>query len=283
MQPSTTSLSIGSNLDQISIPFDKLPKKLRSKSISTKADLFEDNFISNQLQLIYQAYSQYLGNILDPHICPGCQHPLAHLQLFCIRCHLRLRLVVNPCQLCGLENHNLDKLCAACLYDPPRWQHMIAPLQYQGLSRKLLLQLKFSEALYLANTLVSTVVHRFSDTRQQPQALLPVPLHQQRLFERGFNQAYEIARILSSQLNIKLDHKILTRIRPTEAQAGLSSTQREKNILKAFRCENNHYRHVAIVDDIVTTGASANEITKTLHKSGIEIVEVWSLARVIRY
>ena len=102
-------------------------------------------------------------------------------------------------------------------------------------------------------------------------------------FERGFNQAYEISRILSSRLDIELDYKTLTRIRNTEAQAGLSSNQREKNILKAFSCEKTDYRHVAVIDDIITTGSTANEITKTLHRAGIERVDIWGLARVVKY
>ncbi len=224
-----------------------------------------------------------LSQILDPRLCPGCQHSLKGSQTFCSGCYHRLVKVINPCQLCGLENHNDINICAACLYQPPRWQMMIAPWQYLGLTRELLLQLKFSESLYLANSLVSTVIGHFSKPATRPEVLLPVPLHQNRLFERGFNQAYEIARILSSQLNIKLDYKTLTRIRDTEAQAGLSANKREKNILKAFSCAPTDYRHVAVVDDIVTTGSTANEIAKTLHRAGIETVEIWGLARVVKH
>lgn len=224
-----------------------------------------------------------LGNILNPGLCPGCQHALKASQVFCSRCHQRLLIVPKPCQLCGLENHNDGTVCAACLYDPPRWQNLIAPWQYRGFTRELLLMLKFSESIQLANSLVSIAFEHFIQPHNPPEALLPVPLHQNRLTHRGFNQAYEIARILSSQLNIKLDSNTLTRIRDTEAQAGLSATRREKNILKAFSCEQTQYRHVAVVDDIITTGSTANEITKTLHRAGVETVEIWGLARVVKY
>ena len=225
-----------------------------------------------------------LGNILDPGLCPGCRHALEPPQLFCSLCHQRLLSITNPCQLCGLENHNDGTICATCLYDPPRWQHLIAPWQYRGFTRELLLMLKFSESLHLANSLVSIATEYFIQPNNPPEALLPVPLHQNRLIHRGFNQAYEIARIMSSQLNIKLDNNTLTRIRDTEAQAGLSATGREKNILKAFSCQNDkHYRHVAVVDDIITTGSTANEITRTLHRAGVETVEIWGLARVVKY
>lgn len=221
--------------------------------------------------------------ILDPGLCPGCRHPLTGGHEFCAACYDRLVRVHNPCRLCGLENHSDGSICAVCLYDPPRWQAMTAPWQYRGLTRELLLQLKFSESLYLANSLVTTIAEHFNTTNNRPEALLPVPLHKNRLFQRGFNQAFEIARMLSSQLDIKLDFKTLSRIRDTEAQAGLSARKREKNTLKAFHCEPAGYRHVAVVDDIITTGSTANEITKTLHRSGIETVEIWGLARVVKY
>ncbi len=223
-----------------------------------------------------------IGNILDPKLCPGCQHRLESSQIFCRGCFPRLLKVINPCQLCGLENHNDSEICATCLYDPPRWQSMLAPWQYRGLTRELLLQLKFSESLHLANSLVSTVIEYYGNTQPRPEVLLPVPLHQNRLFDRGFNQAYEIARILSSRLDIRLDYKTLRRIRDTRAQAGLSENKREKNILKAFSCLSTNYQHVAVVDDIVTTGSTANEITKTLHRAGIERVDIWGLARVVK-
>ena len=220
--------------------------------------------------------------ILDPGLCPGCRHPLSGGHEFCPGCYQRLLKVNKPCRLCGLENHGDDSICAVCLYDPPRWQAMIAPWQYRGLTRDLLLQLKFSESLYLANSLVSTVAGYFIHDNNPPEVLLPVPLHKNRLFERGFNQAFEIARILSTRLDIKLDSKTLSRIRDTEAQAGLSASRREKNTLKAFSCQASDYRHVAVVDDIITTGSTANEITKTLHRAGIETVEIWGLARVVK-
>ena len=224
-----------------------------------------------------------LAQTIDPNLCPGCAHQLNSSQTFCPRCLERLARVANACRLCGLENQGEGEICAACLYDPPRWQRLIAPLQYRSLARELLLQLKFGESLYHANNLVSTVIKSFVTTRP-PEVLLPVPLHHNRFIDRGFNQALEIAQVLSAQLDIPLDTQSLQRIRDTEAQAGLTANQREKNILKAFVCNNDaDYQRVAVVDDIVTTGSTANEITKTLHRAGIETVEIWGLARVIKY
>ncbi|MCP4188256.1 MAG: ComF family protein [Gammaproteobacteria bacterium] len=226
---------------------------------------------------------EQLGNLLDPQLCPGCAARLDHHQIFCTACRQRLKPINNPCRLCGLENQSQDDTCAACLYDPPHWQHLLTPFQYQGLTRELLMRFKFSESLYLANTLVKTAIHYFELQKPQPEVLLPVPLHHDRLMQRGYNQAFEIAQLLSRELNIKVDTQSLQRLRHTEAQAGLTAYAREKNILNAFGCRKPlGYQHVAVVDDIVTTGATANEITRVLHRAGVETIEIWALARAVK-
>jgi ComF family protein len=112
---------------------------------------------------------------------------------------------------------------------------------------------------------------------------LPVPLHRERLLERGYNQADEIARIWSRELAIPVDRKALIRTRATPSQSGLSARQRELNVRRAFAYQPKHeYRHVALVDDIVTTGSTVSEIARALHRAGVDYVEVWALARVYR-
>ena len=233
---------------------------------------------------IQARFQRLATRLLDPALCLGCAHGLEPGQFFCTTCITELKRLNNPCTLCGLENQTSDSHCAACLYDPPRWQNLVAPLIYQGLARDLLLQLKFSQSLHLANSLVSSVIHHFRSSKSLPEVLLPVPLHRNRLLDRGFNQAFEIARALSHLLDIPVDTDALGRIRDTDSQSGLSANQRQKNILKAFTYQaSKHYSHVVVVDDIVTTGSTANEITKTLHRAGVEHVEIWGLARVSKY
>jgi len=233
---------------------------------------------------IQAGFQRLAARLLDPALCLGCTHQLEPGQYFCATCINQLNFLNNPCALCGLENQTGGDHCAACLYDPPRWQNLVAPLIYQGLPRDLLIQLKFSQSLHLANSLVSSVIHHFQAGKTLPEVLLPVPLHRKRLLDRGFNQAFEIARVLSHWLDIPVDTRALSRIRDTDSQSGLSANQRQKNILKAFAYQaSKPYSHVAVVDDIVTTGSTANEITKTLHRAGVQQVEIWGLARVSRF
>ena len=116
------------------------------------------------------------ARILDPALCLGCAHQLEPGQFFCPACFSELQLVMNPCRRCGLENKTSGIHCAACLYDPPGWQNLVAPLIYRGLARDLLLQFKFSQSLHLANSLVTSVINHFRLSQSPPEVLLPVPL-----------------------------------------------------------------------------------------------------------
>lgn len=114
-----------------------------------------------------------------------------------------------------------------------------------------------------------------------PQYLLCVPLHGERLRERGFNQALELARPLARALAIPLDVHSLVRTRPTQAQTGLDAAARRQNLRKAFefRPGNSPARHVALLDDVMTTGSTLRECARVLRRGGIERVDVWALAR----
>ena len=232
---------------------------------------------------IQARFHRLASQLLNPGLCLGCAHEPGSGQLFCTACIAELKLFNNPCSLCGLENKTSGDHCAACLHDPPGWQNLVAPLHYQGLARDLLIQLKFAEGLHLANSLVSSVIHHFEASKPAPEVLLPVPLHRNRLLDRGYNQALEIARTLSHLLGIPVDSGILNRTRDTDSQSGLSASKRQKNIRNAFVYRPTRpWSHVAVVDDIITTGSTAGEITRILHRGGVQRVEIWGLARVSR-
>jgi ComF family protein len=226
-------------------------------------------------------FHRLASQLLNPGLCLGCAHELETGQFFCTACFAELKLFDNPCTLCGLENQTSGNHCAACLHKPPAWQKLVAPLIYQGLARDLLIELKFAQGLHLANSLVGSFIHHFQTGKPAPEVLLPVPLHRKRLFSRGYNQAFEIARVLSHLLDIPVDNRALCRTRDTDSQSGLSASQRQKNIRNAFVYQpTKPWSRVAVVDDIVTTGSTASEITRTLHRGGVQCVEIWGLARV---
>ena len=224
-----------------------------------------------------------LDYLLSPGLCLACGAALDDAESLCFSCREHLRRVPNPCRHCGQPNSAGGQTCPACLLNPPRWQRMIAPLQYRGLARDYVLQLKFGEALHLSKTLCRHCSEPFRACRPRPEVLLPVPLHRERLRERGYNQAFEIAAVWSRMFGIPVERRALCRRRATASQSGLGAAQRTRNVRGAFSFDNRRgWRHVAIVDDIVTTGSTAGEITRSLHRGGVEYVEVWALARVYR-
>jgi len=113
-----------------------------------------------------------------------------------------------------------------------------------------------------------------------PDAILPIPLHKKRLAKRGFNQSLEIVKPFAKSKNIPIISNLVERSKATQTQTHLNKQQRKKNVAACFRLLNQlKYKHIVIVDDVVTTGATTNELAKLLKKSGVEKVGVWSLAR----
>jgi ComF family protein len=113
-----------------------------------------------------------------------------------------------------------------------------------------------------------------------PDLVIPVPLHPARLRERGFNQSLEIARLVTKRLQLELDGRSVKRIRPTPPQTGLSEKERRRNLRAAFTISRDlRGRHVALLDDVITTGATLSELSYMLTRHGVERVDLWALAR----
>ncbi|MGL5973939.1 MAG: ComF family protein, partial [Aeromonas sobria] len=121
------------------------------------------------------------------------------------------------------------------------------------------------------------------DSSNPPEAIVPVPLHWWRKWRRGFNQAEEIAQTLGELTGIPCDNTLLQRIKATPQQTTLSAGQRRRNLRGAFSIQPHQYRHVALLDDVVTTGATAGQLARVLHESGITTVEVWAICRTLRH
>jgi len=173
-------------------------------------------------------------------------------------------------------------LCPACLRQPPPFDAALAPLIYAGPVRHLLTAFKFhghlSHGMPLAWHLLASVKGR-GDTL--PQALLPVPLHPRRLRERGYNQSLELARVLARALGLPLLTHALVRARLTPPQMTLPEAARATNVRGAFAVRGGVPEHVALVDDVLTTGATAAELTRVLKRQGSARVEVWCACRSV--
>ena len=169
--------------------------------------------------------------------------------------------------------------CPRCLREPPPWQRAQAAFRYGFPLDRLLPRFKFQGDL-AAGALLAMLMQWALDPAQRPQALVPVPLHRSRLRERGYDQALELARALSREAGLPLLADRLPRVRRTGAQTELGAAARRRNVLGAFalRAGPALPAHVALVDDVLTTGATAGECTQVLLAAGVARVDVWAVA-----
>ncbi|ABM01707.1 ComF family protein [Shewanella amazonensis] len=217
-----------------------------------------------------------------PNRCLLCHQTVIEGSGVCSLCLQRCLYHGPVCLGCGRSLVNDGAFCGACrvLGALP----VIAPCSYhQGLGASIAAikyQGQFAALDVLCRALMARVTQLTEEGEIPPVSLLlPVPLHPKRLKTRGFNQAYEIALLLSKLSGIPLCDDLLRRRRDTQPQAGLTGKARRKNLLGAFELTGScHQGSVALVDDVVTTGSTANEIATMLQLQGVR-VQVWCLAR----
>jgi ComF family protein len=181
------------------------------------------------------------------------------------------------CPICAQPNTTGD-ICGHCLKDPPAFIRAQAIFRYAFPVDRMIQQFKYREHLALAPLLGELLARQLKNDR--PDIWLPMPLHANRLKERGFNQAAEIARELSAQTGVPLQAGWATRMRDTPPQAGLKREARKKNLRGAFACRREVTGlHVGIVDDVMTTGSTLDELAKTLKDAGAREVSCIVVAR----
>ncbi len=191
------------------------------------------------------------------------------------------------CPQCGLLSNGL--LCGNCLNATPSSDATLALFTYDYPLDRLLQHYKYQQSLSFAKTFASLWLDKppanitgSQDRKPEIDLIIPMSMHKDRLQQRGFNQALEIARLISKHRQIKLDYTSCQRTRLTPPQASLPLNERIKNIQGVFQCDKNlQGLNIALVDDVMTTGASLNELAKTLKQAGAAHVECWVIARTL--
>jgi ComF family protein len=204
----------------------------------------------------------------DRDLCAGCARDCAINSPCCPRCALPLAAAAP--------------LCGECLERAPPFAAAWVPFRYAHPLDLLEARFKFRNDLAAGRVLADLMIERAHfDAPARPVALVAVPLHRSRLRERGYNQALEVAKALSAGLGIPLARDLLVRVRATAAQTGLDAASRRRNLRGAFAVANVHEvpDHVALVDDVMTTGATLRECARMLRRAGVARVDVWALAR----
>lgn len=208
-------------------------------------------------------------------ICIACEEDLPWLSEYCMHCAL-------PLPMAGLT-------CAQCSRRAPAFEQVVAPWYYGFPVDTLISRFKHNRqwplGRLMAEMLSLDLRHRFADGLARPSLLLPVPLAKRRQRERGFNQAGMLAKWLAKALAIDCNERLLRRTRETPAQQSLDAKARRRNLQQAFAVVDEgalHGLHVAVVDDVLTTGATAQSIAALLRGAGARRVDVYCLARTAK-
>ncbi|MEM9242755.1 MAG: ComF family protein [Pseudomonadota bacterium] len=222
-----------------------------------------------------------IQKLFFPHYCLLCRERSGQSMDLCVNCRDALPYLKSACYRCAnpITIDSAEKLlCPDCLKRMPYFDSSFALCHYQSRMSLLITRLKFQRQLAYGRVLAD-LMGEACGRLPRPDVLIPVPLHRRRLCERGFNQAIEIAAPLGKYLDIPVNRHGCRRIRDTQAQSTLAAKRRHANIKGAFAVVDPIPAHVAIIDDVVTTGHTVNELSRVLRQAGAEIVQVWSCAR----
>lgn len=199
--------------------------------------------------------------------------------IWCAACDAELpRLGAAHCPVCALPSPG-GAACGRCLRHTPGFAHTVAAFAYAFPVDKLIQAAKFSGQLVLIERLADALAQCI---HTRPDGIVAMPLHPLRLRERGFNQSLLLAQRIAQQLHIPLLKEACARKRNTSPQSTLPWQERGKNMRQAFACSSDlSGRHIAIVDDVMTTGSSIEELARTLRQAGAREVSAWVVARTL--
>ncbi|QXI38881.1 ComF family protein [Pseudomonas xantholysinigenes] len=221
--------------------------------------------------------------------CLLCDELAQQPYALCMACEQELPWLRDQCRRCALPLAMSGLACNSCRRRSPPFHRVIAAWEYRFPVDTLISRFKHNSqwplGRLLAQLLGHALEHHYSEGLSRPDRLLPVPLARRRLRQRGFNQAAMLARWLARHLNLPCDEHLLVRSRDTPAQQALGAQARRRNLRQAFALlpgAQVEGLHLAVVDDVLTTGATAQAIAQLLRKAGAQRVDIYCLARTPR-
>lgn len=238
-------------------------------------------FTMQHFQNSTRQLNKRLLNTLFPAHCLLCSQPGDNCYDLCQACLASLVLNNNACYCCAqpLSQNQQNNYCGACLSNTPLITRTQAPFIYQTPLDYLIIQLKYHARLTMLSLLAKLLLANIT-VNSQADCIMPIPLHKSRLRQRGFNQALEIARIVSRQLTLPLNHQQLVRIRNTPPQVQAAAADRQKNIAAAFAVTTPvTAKNIILLDDVITSGSTVREAAKMLFQAGAASVECWAIAK----
>lgn len=230
------------------------------------------------------------ARLLFPPVCPSCRRLVAEPFTLCGGCWPKLRFIERPwCEVLGTPfAYEMGEgiVSAGAIADPPPFARARSAVSYEGVARRMALNLKFGDRTELAPTMARWMLRPGAELLAEADAVAPVPLHRGRFFRRRFNQSAELARALCALSGRPFLPDAVERTRATRQQVGLGAREREANVRGAFRVAPSMRglvdgRRILVVDDVYTTGMTVSAVARALKKAGAVDVDVLTFARVL--
>ncbi len=231
-------------------------------------------------------------NVVLPPTCVACRKPVSDAGGLCSGCWTRMGFIERPyCERLGTPfPHDMGGalLSPAAMADPPAWQRARAAARYSDVARDLVHLLKYGDRLDLVKPFGRWMARAGVEILSDADLIVPVPLHWTRLWQRRFNQSAALAGAVSRIVNVPVADHVLTRTRATPPQIGLGRNERAKNVQGAFEVRKEtradvKAKNIVLVDDVLTSGATANSCARVLLRAGAKRVDVLVLTRVVEF
>jgi len=229
-------------------------------------------------------------SLLYPPTCVACGNATGEPHALCATCWSGIRFIERPyCERLGLPfaaDSGAPLISPAALADPPVYQRARAVAHYDEIARSLVHRLKYGDRLDLAQTMGRLMARAGSKLIGDADLIVPVPLHRWKLWRRRFNQAMALASVVSRRSGVSCDAHALVRVKATQSQVSLTRAQRQDNLQGAFRVPDEARarlkgKRILLVDDVITTGATADAASRALLRGGAATVDVLAFARVV--
>lgn len=229
--------------------------------------------------------------LLYPPTCIACQAATGEPHALCAACWSQIRFIERPfCERLGTPfavDLGQPLLSPAAIADPPVFGRARAVAEYDGTASLLVHRLKYNDRQELARALGGMMTRTGAELLADADVIVPVPLHRWRLWRRRFNQAMALAQAVSSGSGVPCDPFLLARVKRTRRQVGLTKAQRQENLQGAFRVPPDAKarlkgKRVLLIDDVLTTGSTANAASRALLRSGAASVDILAFARVVQ-